>query len=179
MRYVAFLRAINTGKRRIKMIDLRHVYIDLGFENVATYIATGNVIFDSDVRPDISRLEDAFEETFGFSSEVFLRDARQIGTLLERIPWQDSDGVVEVSFLGARPHPDSARALEATVVEPEALVVSDSEVLFLREGKGVETTHKESTSMRILWKKMTRRGEATVRQIHGRFLTQIPEGALE
>jgi hypothetical protein len=99
--------------------------------------------------------------------------------LLKRIPWQDSNGVVEVSFLEARHHPESARALEATAVVPEALVVSNSEILFLREGKGLETTHKESTSMRILGMKMTRRGEATVRQIHDRFLTQIPEGALE
>ena len=161
------------------MIDLRRVYTDLGFANVVTFIATGNVIFDSDVRPDTSRLEDAFEEAFGFSSEVFLRDAGQIAAMLERIPWHDSDGVVEISFLEARPDPESARALEATAFEPEALVVRDSEVLFLREGKGLETTHKESTSMRILGMKMTRRGAATVRQIDHRFLTQIPEGALE
>lgn len=176
MRYVAFLRAINTGTRRIKMADLRELYADLGYEDAATYIATGNVIFDSVSLPDVALLESAFEERFGFFSKLFLRDERQIASMLDRISWQDGDGVVEVSFLESRPDPDDARELEATAVAPEDIVVSDSEILFLREGKGMETTHKESTSMRILGMKMTRRGVATVRQINDRFLTELPEG---
>jgi uncharacterized protein (DUF1697 family) len=172
---VAFLRAINTGNRRIKMADLRSVYANLGYDDVASYIASGNVIFASDERPDIQQLEDAFEDRFGFDAEVFLRDAVQMSTLLESIPWVDPDGVVEVSFLRASPDPDAARALEATAVDPEALVVIDREVLFLREGKGAATTHKESTSMRILRMEMTRRGLATVRAIHDRFLTEMAE----
>lgn len=172
---MAFLRAINTGNRRIKMADLRSVYTDLGYDDVASYIASGNVIFASDDRPDIQQLEDAFEDRFGFDAEVFLRDALQVSTLLESIPWVDPEGVVEVSFLRASPDPEAARGLEATAVDPEMLVVLDTEVLFLREGKGVATTHKESTSMRILGMEMTRRGLATVRAIHDRFLTEVAE----
>ena len=46
-RYVAFLRSINTPPRHVKMARLRGTFIRLGFENVATYIASGNVIFDT------------------------------------------------------------------------------------------------------------------------------------
>ena len=172
MRYVAFLRAINTGNRRIKMADLRQVYVDLGYSEAATYIATGNVIFDSPGPPNVPLLESAFRTAFGFPAEVFLRDADEIRSLLNRIPWQETEGVIEVSFLESEADPEAARVLEATAVEPEALLVSGSEVLFLREGGGLPTIHKESTSTRILGMRMTRRGLATVRKINERFLTE-------
>lgn len=175
MRYVAFLRAINTGNRRIKMEDLRSVYANLGYADVATYLASGNVIFTAQDAPDIRQLEAAFAEKFGFHSEVFLRSAAEIATLLDCIPWTAADGVVEVSFLMTVPEPEVARALEATAVDPEALVVVDSEVLFLRKGKGIQTVHKESTSVRILEMQMTRRGLATVKGIHDRFLAEPSE----
>lgn len=173
MRYVAFLRAINTGNRRIKMADLRDVYASLGYPEAATYIATGNVIFDSDHVPDIGRLEEAFEARFGFASEVFLRNEEEIATLLESVPWTSDRGVAEVSFLEFDTDRDAARALEATAVEPEALRVLDREVLFLREGGGAPTMHKESTSMKILGMKMTRRGIATVRKIYDKHLGEF------
>ncbi len=176
MRYVAFHRAINTGDRRIKMADLRHVYVGLGYVDAMTYIATGNVIFTADVSPEVQALEDAFEIRFGFESEVFLRTKCDLDELIARIPWDEDDGVVEVSFLEDTPEVASARVLEATAVAPEQILVAGSEVLFLRAGKGIETTHKESTAMRILGMKMTRRRIGTIRRIHDRFLTEPAEG---
>ena len=46
-KYVAFLRAINVGGHTVKMEHLRILFEELGFENVETFIASGNVIFDS------------------------------------------------------------------------------------------------------------------------------------
>ncbi|MEN8238395.1 MAG: DUF1697 domain-containing protein [Actinomycetota bacterium] len=171
MQYVAFLRAINTGNRRIKMADLRTVYEGLGYDDVATHIATGNVIFESSTTPPLSELESMFEQRFGFHSEVFLRDAPSVKAILDSVPWRAEDDVVEVSFLERTPDPSAARALEATAVEPEQLLVRDREVLFLRGlGRGVPTIHNEATSVQVLGMKMTRRGMATVRQIHAKYL---------
>jgi len=171
MLYVAFLRAINTGNRRIKMVDLRSLYEELGFCDVATHIATGNVIFDAPSPPPLTLLEQGFEDRFGFSSEVFLRTAAEVESLIGRISWTDPDAVVEVSFLEREPEGALSRALEATAVEPEQLLVSGTEVLFLRGlGRGVPTIHKEATSLRVLGMKMTRRSMATVNSIHDRYL---------
>ncbi len=170
MRYVAFLRAINTGNRRMKMADLVRTFNDCGYANVSTYIASGNVIFDSDAAPDIHEIEAAFADEFMFQSEVFLRDRDQIRSVLDRVPWTRDDGVIEVSFLERPPVPEAAASLEATAVHPEGLSVSGSEVFFLRVAKATATTHKESTSMRILGMKMTRRGLDTVTNINDRFL---------
>ena len=46
-KYVAFLRAINVGGHTVKMDHLRSLLESLGLENVETFIASGNVIFDS------------------------------------------------------------------------------------------------------------------------------------
>ena len=48
MRYIAFLRGINVGKhRRITMAELKAAFEASGYRDVATYIASGNVIFDA------------------------------------------------------------------------------------------------------------------------------------
>jgi len=172
MRYVAFLRAINVGDRRIKMAELAQVFGDSGCSNVSTFIASGNVIFDSESPPVVADLEAAFLAKFGFLSEIFLRDREQIKALLAAVPWSESDGVVEVSFLGSPPPLGAARELKNTAVAPERLLVSGSEVLFLRVGGGVPTTHKEATSMRILDMKMTRRGMRTVANIYNKFMSE-------
>jgi uncharacterized protein (DUF1697 family) len=173
MQYVAFLRAINTGSHRIKMTDLAQFFRDCGYAAVSTYIASGNVIFDSDAPPDIAGIESAFQHEFSFPSEVFLRDRDQIRSIVDRAPWTDLAGVTEVSFLERAPTPEAAAALEATAVAPEELAVSGSEVFFLRIGKGTPTVHKETTAMRLLGMKMTRRGLATVVKIHERFLPPV------
>jgi uncharacterized protein (DUF1697 family) len=171
MRYVAFLRAINIANRRIKMADLRALYEDLGYSGVATYIASGNVIFEAHSPPLASGLECAFSERFGFTSEVFLRSSEDVSSIVEAVPWTGVDDVVEVSFLECESEFGRARALKATAVAPEQLVVAGREIFFLRgRGRGVPTTHKESTSMNLLDMKMTRRGMSTVDQIHARFL---------
>lgn len=170
MRYVAFLRAINTGNRRIKMADLRAVFADGGYPDAATHIATGNVIFEWDATPDVAAMEAFLDDGFGFENRVFLRSADEIESLLSAVPWTDPDDLVEVSFVEDVPDAASSRALEATAVEPERLLVVGREVLFLREGKGLPTTHKESATERLLGMKTTRRGMATVQAIWDRFL---------
>ena len=170
MRYVAFLRAINVGKRRVKMDLLRDVFVAGGFENVTTYIASGNVIFDTDAPPLPAKLEGAFEQHVGFHAEMFLRRSSEICAILDRVPWQSGDGVVDVSFLTREPDPVRVQALESTAVAPEQITVSGAEVYFLRAGKGIPTTHKETVTVAMLGMNTTRRGLATIERINERFL---------
>jgi uncharacterized protein (DUF1697 family) len=179
MKYVVFHRAINIGSRRIKMADLRRIYVDLGHAGVSSFIASGNIILDSAQVPDSAELQSAFESAFGFSSSAFVRSETEIGSLISANPWLDGEGVVEVSFLESVPDPMQARALEDTAVEPEALLVCGAEVLFLRQGHGVPTMHKESMSMQILGMTMTRRSMSTVRDVHHRFLVDQSEPRLD
>lgn len=69
--YIALLRGINvTGHNKIKMTELKQLFIDSGFREVVTYIQSGNVIFQSE-QSDISKIEQsiikAIEKHFGYS----------------------------------------------------------------------------------------------------------------
>jgi uncharacterized protein (DUF1697 family) len=71
--YVILLRGINVGgKNKVPMADLRKRLEDLGFSNVSTYIASGNVILDSPKRPDEiqAQIEKALIESFRLDSEL-------------------------------------------------------------------------------------------------------------
>jgi uncharacterized protein (DUF1697 family) len=82
LRYIAFLRGINvSGHKIIKMETLRKVTSDVGFANVATYIQSGNLLFDTDEKDNqqlIPELEDLIRTSFGFSVDVIVRKLADI-----------------------------------------------------------------------------------------------------
>jgi len=84
--YVAFLRGINvSGQKLIKMEDLRKSLTEAYFSNVKTYIQSGNIIFDAideDSRQLILKIEHVIENTFGFHTDVILREISEIETLI-------------------------------------------------------------------------------------------------
>jgi len=153
------------------MDALKQVYVEAGFDNVATFIATGNVVFESHSPPLEGDLEMHFRSRIGFSSQVFLRTAGEVRAIVETNPWTHDGALVDVSFLERQPEESASRELESSVMPPEALVIHGSEVFFLREGKGIATVHKESSTVRALGMQTTRRGMGTIERIATRFLS--------
>lgn len=71
--YVILMRGINVGgKNKVPMASLRKCLEELGFSNVSTFIASGNVILESDKRPDEikARIEAALTKSFKLDSEL-------------------------------------------------------------------------------------------------------------
>jgi uncharacterized protein (DUF1697 family) len=94
VKHVAFLRGINVGgKALIPMAELRECIAELGHSDVATYIASGNVLFDSPRRPAELEgpLEKAIAKRFGLDVRVFVRSAAQVRATAKAIPshWHD------------------------------------------------------------------------------------------
>ncbi len=77
--FVALLRAVNVGKRKVPMSELREVCRDLGYQHVATYIASGNLVFaaDTPAKAVEAELEPAIAQRFGFPVDVISRTAGQ------------------------------------------------------------------------------------------------------
>jgi uncharacterized protein (DUF1697 family) len=106
-RYIAFLRAINVGNRRVTMAQLREPFVALGFDNVATFINSGNVIFDTASRAKPAALEAKIEKqlegALSFASETFLRSAQELTAIAahDAFPGQsiDKPATVYVAFL--------------------------------------------------------------------------------
>ena len=90
MKYVAFFRGINVGgKNTVKMSELCQLLVGLGFQNVKTYIRSGNVIFSSYMEQHLlpPMIEQAFEEQFGFQSTVVIRSDTEIAYIVDSLPF--------------------------------------------------------------------------------------------
>lgn len=80
-KYVAFLRAINVGGHVVKMETLRELFTGLKFSNVETFIASGNVIFDTKAAPDSKleqKIEKHLEAKLGYEVGTFVRSIDEI-----------------------------------------------------------------------------------------------------
>jgi uncharacterized protein (DUF1697 family) len=88
--YVALLRGINVGgKNLIKMIDLKVCMEVLGFEDVHTYIQSGNVLFSaagSDRAKLTKQIEGALSTMFNYESRVVVRSRQQMKDIITHAP---------------------------------------------------------------------------------------------
>jgi uncharacterized protein (DUF1697 family) len=91
--YIALLRAINVGgHRKIKMEDLRKMFDSMGFENVKTYIQSGNVVFSSpetDSAEVAGVIESAILNHFGHVVDVIIRTPEHFKSLTENNPFRN------------------------------------------------------------------------------------------
>jgi uncharacterized protein (DUF1697 family) len=80
-RYVAFLRAVNVGRRTVAMATARELLTDLGLAEVASHINSGNLIFTATGKAtDVqARIRARLEDEFGFEITTFLRTKSQVG----------------------------------------------------------------------------------------------------
>jgi len=94
-RYVALLRGINVGGQKlIKMEHLVRVFIAAGFRNARSYIASGNVIFDSrsaDTESMVKRIERALKKEFGHEITVIVRQVSDLEKLLKLDPFAGAE----------------------------------------------------------------------------------------
>ena len=92
--YIAFLRGINLGNRRVKMDDLRRHFEKMTFDNVATFIASGNVVFSSK-SGDSAKLEKTIaknlQTSLGYSVDTFVRTRSEIAAVATFQPFPKTD----------------------------------------------------------------------------------------
>jgi len=136
MKYISLLRGINvTGQKKIIMKDLKALYESLGFDDVVTYIQSGNVIFTSEVKVGtaIAQIEEAISKQYGFDVPVQVREVSDFESIIKNCPFSELDLAEEgtrvmVTFLDAQPTDENTEKLMTYVKEPERLVVVDREV---------------------------------------------------
>jgi uncharacterized protein (DUF1697 family) len=107
-RYVALLGSINVGGNRVKKADLRAAFEDQGFENVATVVASGNVLFDSPGAADAAlemQVARIVKERFGIGTFAAVRTAAELRSALDESPFagEGEDRLVHAHFLEGQP----------------------------------------------------------------------------
>ena len=129
-RWAGLLRAVNVGGRKLTMATLRKSAEDAGFTDVATLLASGNIVFAAEggERAVRGRLEKAIQADAGFTVEVLLRTRAQLAALLKANPFPDGNGSqVLIALLDGRAPTGLADAMAALVVDEE-FVVAGTEV---------------------------------------------------
>jgi uncharacterized protein (DUF1697 family) len=143
MRYVALLRGINLGgATMVKMEELRKCFEALGFENVATYINSGNVGFDCRKASEAklcSKLEKAVEEKFGRFLSVMAREQKEIERILKNNPFEgefDSHKEMHVLFLKEELSKEKANAIYDAAFDGERYH-ADGREIYCHRPRGV------------------------------------------
>jgi uncharacterized protein (DUF1697 family) len=178
-RYVAFLRGINLGKRRPPMAQLKQLFEELGFTDVATFIASGNVIFATKAQ-DTARLAAKIarhlEQALGYDVDTFVRRAEDVVAIgrLQAFADQDAPGVtVHVNFLAAPLGKGDAARLERIRTPIDEFRVVGQEFYWLCRKKILESTVWQSPEMKALkLPSSTMRNLTSVRKLIAKHLTE-------
>lgn len=138
MKYVAFLRGINVGgKNKIKMETLRETFGALGFENVKTYINSGNVIFETartDDKKLAAKIEAAIENEFALKIKVITRTIDEIENIVKNNPFVgqfENDKDLHVFFLDEELPAEKRELLLSNNNENEMFAVRNREIFCL------------------------------------------------
>lgn len=139
-RYVAFLRGMNLGGRRIKNEELRRHFEEIGFEGVATFRASGNVVFSSPSRQAGSRLaqrvEAELDARLGYDVPVFLRSIEEVAAIAGQQPFDPeriakSKGKLQVSLLKKKPSAAAKKKALALASDEDLLAIEGRELYWL------------------------------------------------
>jgi len=138
MKYAAFLRGINVGgHNKIKMESLRETFAALGFENVKTYINSGNVIFETSETDDnklVAEIEKAIEAEFSLKIKVMVRTMAEIEDIIKNNPFAgqfENDKDLHVLFTGEELTEEKRELLLSNNNENEQFAVRNREIFCL------------------------------------------------
>jgi len=171
---VALLGSINVGGNRVAMADLRKAFEAVGFANVATVTASGNVLFEHDGSPDVEpRIATLLRDDIGIESFAAVRSAEELAAALAENPFVGvgEDKLVHTMFLESQPTAQAFAQLEADHAGrgPEALApgtkalhidyvdgVGSSKLTkqFIERRLGCRGTARNVTSIRRIMEKM-------------------------
>jgi uncharacterized protein (DUF1697 family) len=175
-RHVAFLRAINVGGRRVKMARLREIFGQFGVEGVQTYIASGNVVFESQASPAELELQisEHLEEVLGYDVITFVRTMPHVATIAETQAFleaaEESRTKRYVTLLKEPLEQPQQRALQGLNSDVDTFLADGTELYWFRRmdaGESLTNMELEKT----LGVDATRRTLNTIQKIAQKFGT--------
>lgn len=176
-RHVAFLRGINLGGRRISNADLRSHFEALGCQSVATFRASGNVIFEwaGSAAKLTAHLEAGLAEALGYDVPVFLRSAEEVLAIAAQEPFdakavEASKGKLQVALLRKAPSSAAAKKVLALSTDDDRLAIEGQELYWLPSG-GISESDLDLKAIDVVLGPTTIRTKGTIDQIAAKHLT--------
>lgn len=142
--FIALLRGINvSGAKTIKMDDLRLTFQKPGFENISTYIQSGNVVFSTTETATsqlAAKISESIKTDFGFEVPVIVLSAEELQTIIRNNPLNDGTkdtAFLHVTFLSKNPIAFNLSDIEAKKQGNEEINISGKVVyLYCPHGYG-------------------------------------------
>ena len=141
--YIAFLRGVNVGgKKPLRMKQLAEVLTAAGFRNVRTFIASGNVIFETSAK-DPARIAKKMEKhllnALGYEITVIIRSVDDLGTIIKRNPFKkpkpSANEMLFVTFLASPPTVKPRLPLRSTSENMEVVALTDGAAFIVARRK--------------------------------------------
>lgn len=153
-RFVAFLRAVNVGARRVAMTVARGVLQKLGCANVSSFVNSGNLLFDATGTPTglETTIRAALEDAFTLELTTFVRTERQVRALATAEPFGTiAPGHTHFVVLPLTPLTiDEHRAVEALSNNQDEVVVIGRDMHWLIRDRSARTSLDSTTWKRAL-----------------------------
>ena len=174
-RYIAFLRAINVGGHTLKMETLRQFFESFGFLRVETFIASGNVIFqssDQDRAALESKIASGLQKALGYEVATFIRTGEELVQIVayQAFPQSavDSAAAFNIAFLSGSLDGKAKQKLMALRTDIDAFALHACELYWLCRRKQSESTFSNVVLEKTLGLKSTLRGIYTLRKLAAR-----------
>ncbi len=167
--YVAFLGGINVGGHRVTMERLRAEFESLGFGEISTFIASGNVLFDAaDARAGLEpAIEARLAGRLGYPVPTFVRTAREVVRAATLAPFGEvsAPDTHLVTFLRKAPTVAAKRAVEALSNDRDRLEVHGKDMHWLIHGNLMDSSLQASTLAKALGQRSTTRNTRSLRKL--------------
>jgi uncharacterized protein (DUF1697 family) len=176
-KYIAFLRAINVGGHTVKMDELRRLFQGMGFSNVETFIASGNVIFDSTSGSSKAlekKIEDSLRKSLGYEVRTFIRSPSELVDIVAYKPFAERELKVDgnllfVAFMASEPTSGGIQKLTALRTKTDDFHVFGRETYWLRRMTEGESTYSGQLIEKALGVPATVRNSTTVKKLAAKY----------
>lgn len=176
-RHVAFLRAINVGGHTVKMTELRAHFEALGFAQVETFLASGNVVFETKRRAAATvfarEIEARLEADLGYAVATFIRSDGEVAEILRHPAFEASAvakaGAFSVGILEQALPAPSVKKLMSLATPIDDFHVHGREIYWLCRKKQSESKITNAVLERALGVRFTFRGMSTMQRLSAKY----------
>ncbi|MFZ1518394.1 MAG: DUF1697 domain-containing protein [Ignavibacteriaceae bacterium] len=176
-KYIAYLKAINVGGHTVKMDHLKKLFEKMSFENVETFIASGNVVFESKSKNVVSikkKIETELEKSLGYNVSTFIRTTKELKEIAEHKPFKESDlnnkqNYLYIGFLDNQPNKESQKIVLALSDEANEFCFNDKELYWLCRKNFSDSGIDGKKLEKALGMNLTMRNSTTIRKMAAKF----------
>ena len=177
-RYVAFLRAINVGGHIVKMQRLKELFEQAGFDDVKTFIASGNVVFRSRARNATAleeKIEQLLQKELGYEVKTFVRTDAELARVAAAASADTATDytTLYIGFLKAAPAREAEQKLLAAQTQIDTFRIVGRELYWRCRGPSSESTFSGAKLEKTLGMATTLRNANTVHRLTAKYPPRV------